>query len=125
MIPYICVLKNLRNIRKGSGNVRLKGKVAIVTGSARGLGKAIVLRLAEEGAKVIISDIDENGCKKVLELIREKGGNGIAITCDVTNRESIVNLGKATIEAFGRLDILVNNAGITKDASLKKMSEDQ
>lgn len=105
--------------------MRLEGKVAIVTGSARGLGKAIVERLAREGAKVVVTDVNEAGCKETAAEIIKAGGEALAIVCDVTNRESIEALAKATAEKWGKIDILVNNAGITKDASLKKMTDAQ
>lgn len=105
--------------------MRLEGKVAIVTGSARGLGKAIVERLAREGAKVVVTDVNEAGCIETAAEITKAGGEALAIVCDVTNRESIEALAKATVEKWGKIDILVNNAGITKDATLKKMTDAQ
>lgn len=105
--------------------MRLEGKVAIVTGSARGLGKAIVKRLAKEGAKVVVTDINEDGCIEVLREIEVAGGKGLAVKCNVTSRDEVKNLAKATLDKFGRIDILVNNAGITRDASLKKMTDEQ
>lgn len=105
--------------------MRLEGKVAIVTGSARGLGEAIVMRLAKEGAKVIVTDVNQEGCERVASKIKELGGEALAKVCDVTDRASVQALAAATAERFGKIDILVNNAGITKDASLKKMTDEQ
>lgn len=105
--------------------MRLEGKVAVVTGSARGLGKAIVERLAKEGAKVVVTDLNEQGCIETANEIIASGGDALAVTCDVTNRESVEALASATIKKYGKIDILVNNAGITKDSSLKKMTDAQ
>lgn len=105
--------------------MRLAGKVAIVTGSARGLGKAIAVRLAKEGAKVVVTDLNEDGCKEVAKEIQAIDGEAMAVKCDVTSRESVLNLAKAVISEYGKIDILVNNAGITRDASLKKMTDEQ
>lgn len=105
--------------------MRLKDKVAIVTGSARGLGKAMVLKMAAEGAKVVITDINYEGCLSVKEEIVKMGLEAIAVRCDVTNRAEVAAMVDETIKAFGKIDILVNNAGITRDASLAKMTDEQ
>lgn len=105
--------------------MRLEGKVAIVTGSARGLGKAIVARLAKEGAKVVVTDLDQAGCDAVVDDIKAAGGDAMAVACNVTDRSAVQALAASTLERFGKIDILVNNAGITKDATLKKMTDDQ
>lgn len=105
--------------------MRLKDKVAVVTGSAQGLGKAIVARMAREGAKVVVTDVNAEGAQAVVEEIKAAGGEAIAVTCNVTSRSDVEALAKTTIDTFGRVDILVNNAGITKDSSLKKMSDEQ
>jgi len=90
--------------------MKLQGKVAIVTGSARGIGKAYALRLAEEGARIVIADvIDGTGVK---EEIEKKGGEAITLHTDVSNEESVKAMAGAAIEQFGRIDILVNNAGL-------------
>ncbi|MBW8381262.1 MAG: 3-oxoacyl-ACP reductase FabG [Youngiibacter sp.] len=103
--------------------MRLEGKVAVVTGSARGLGKAIVERLAKEGAKVVVTDVNEEGCIVTANEIIANGGDALAVKCDVTNRESVEALAAAIIAKYGKIDILVNNAGITKDSTLKKLTD--
>ncbi len=103
--------------------MRLEGKVAVVTGSARGLGKAIVERLAKEGAKVVVTDVNEEGCIGTANEIIANGGDALAVKCDVTSRESVEALAAAIIAKYGKIDILVNNAGITKDSSLKKLTD--
>lgn len=105
--------------------MRLQDKVAIVTGSARGLGKAMVLRMAAEGAKVVITDINLEACQGVKAEIEQMGGTALAIKCDVTKREEVEALVEETVNKLGKVDILVNNAGITRDAQLIKMSDEQ
>jgi len=91
--------------------MRLKDKIALITGAAGGIGSATVKRFAEEGATVILSDINEEGCKKVLKEIEEKGGKGGIIAADVTKEDEIVALFSQVKKSYGRLDILANIAG--------------
>jgi len=97
---------------------RLKGKVAIVTGGARGLGKMFALGLAEEKAKVVVADIMEDGAKQTAQEIQAKGGTGMGLRVDVTSEQDTLRMAEETVKAFGRIDILVNNAamiyGITR-----------
>lgn len=102
----------------------LNGKVAIVTGARRGMGKAHSLVLAKYGVKVVVSDISEEECLKVVEEIKEKGGEAIAIKCDVSKKEEVDNLIKKTVEEWGKIDILVNNAGITQFKPFLEMTEE-
>jgi 3-oxoacyl-[acyl-carrier protein] reductase len=92
--------------------VKLEGKTAIVTGSRRGIGRAIALALAKEGANVTVSDVNQEDCQKVVSEIEKMGRKGLAVQCDVTSTPEVEALVKKTVEKFGRLDILVNNAGI-------------
>jgi len=91
--------------------MRLKDKIALVTGAAGGIGSATVKRFAEEGATVILSDINEEGCKKVLKKVEEKGGKGGIITADVTKEDEIISMFSQVKKGYGRLDILANIAG--------------
>lgn len=100
-------------------------RVAVVTGSAKGLGAAMVQRFAQEGVKVVVVDFDFEKVNEVVEQIISNGGEAIGFKCDVTNREEVKVLGEKVIENYGRLDILVNNAGITRDSSFKKMTDEQ
>ncbi|MDF2948961.1 MAG: 3-oxoacyl-(acyl-carrier-protein) reductase [Sedimentibacter sp.] len=100
-------------------------RVAVVTGSAKGLGAAMVQRFAQEGVKVVVVDFDFEKVNVVVEQIISNGGEAIGFKCDVTNREDVKALGEKVIEHYGRLDILVNNAGITRDSSFKKMTDEQ
>lgn len=104
---------------------RLQGKVAIVTGAARGIGAATAETFAAEGARVVICDLLEEEGRQLAEQINQRAGNEVAhfVSADVANFPSAQALIAQTVELFGRLDILVNNAGITRDARLQKMSE--
>lgn len=90
----------------------LNGKVAIVTGARRGMGRTHSLLLAQAGAKVVVSDIDIDECGQVVKEIEKAGGEAIAVKCDVTDKRDIDQMVKQTIDKFGKIDILVNNAGI-------------
>ncbi len=90
----------------------LTGKAAIVTGGAMGIGRAIVMRLAEAGASVMIVDIDMDAAGRVVQRVGEKGGKAQAIKADIRSLEDARKVAEGTVKAFGSLDILVNNAGI-------------
>ena len=92
--------------------MRLKDKVAIVTGAASGIGKAIAERFAREGAKVAIADIDEAAARKAAGVVGAGGGQAIGVAMDVTSEKDVDDGVAATISAFGGVDILVSNAGI-------------
>jgi NAD(P)-dependent dehydrogenase (short-subunit alcohol dehydrogenase family) len=92
---------------------RLKGKVAIVTGSAHGIGRAIVERYGAEGARVVIADVNESGAESAAAGIRERGGEAVAIMTDVSDKAAVDRLFDETLQRFGTVDILVNNAGLT------------
>ena len=96
------------------------GKVAVVTGSARGIGLAIARRFAEAGASVVLCDVSE---KQVRESAAQLPGKALGVKADVTNADDIAALFDATIKAFGRLDVVVNNAGITRDTLMLRMDE--
>jgi 3-oxoacyl-[acyl-carrier protein] reductase len=103
----------------------LAGKVALVTGGSRGIGRAVCLALAAEGAKVVVNYQSAAGAAdSVVAAIREAGGEAIAVQADVADPTAAAALVKATTDAFGGLDILVNNAGITRDTLLMRMSEE-
>ena len=90
--------------------MRLKGKVAIVTGGARGLGRGYALRLAKEGAKVVVADILDG--KETVDAIAEQGGETIYVHTDVTSEGSTQEMAQKTVGRFGRIDILINNAAL-------------
>ncbi|ARJ37911.1 3-oxoacyl-ACP reductase [Sporosarcina sp. P21c] len=103
----------------------LNGKVAIITGAGRGIGRETALVFAENGATVIISDLDAQPAAEVVSEIEEKGGRALAICGDITDPEFPRTLMEKTVEEFGRLDILVNNAGVTRDSLIHKMTDEQ
>ncbi|HHY32586.1 MAG TPA: 3-oxoacyl-ACP reductase FabG [Firmicutes bacterium] len=105
--------------------MRLKDKVAIITGSGRGLGKEAALLFAREGAKVVVCDVNEEWAKSTAREIQEAGGVAIAVYVDVTSPESVKAMVDETLKEFGRIDVLVNNAGVTADALLVKMTDEQ
>lgn len=104
--------------------MRFKDKVAIVTGSGRGMGKAIALALAREGAKVVILDIDTANGKEVVREIEKGGGEAIFVKADVSKRTDVERVVQATLDRFGKIDILVNNAGIHDGATFTEESEE-
>ena len=105
--------------------MRLKDKVAIVTGSGRGIGEGVAERFAEEGAKVIINDVNEADANAVVEKIKGMGGQAVAVIGSVASRDVVQSLVDTAIEEFGTVDIIVNNAGITRDVMLHKMTDEQ
>jgi 3-oxoacyl-[acyl-carrier protein] reductase len=106
--------------------MKLKDKVALVTGSSRGVGKAIALAFAKEGAKVMVNyTSNEKAANEVLETIRKMGGQAGVFKADVAKKAEAQALVQATVDAFGGLDILVNNAGFTRPAMMLKMTEEQ
>lgn len=99
----------------------LEGKVAIVTGARRGIGRAIALKLAKEGASVVVTDLSKDDCEAVVKEIKGLGSNGLAMKLDVTNEKDVKRVVESTKKKFGRIDILVNNAGIFIQEDLEKM----
>ncbi len=105
--------------------MRLKDKVAIVTGAGRGIGEGIIMRFVEEGAKVIVNDVNEADAKSVVEKVKAKGGKAVAVVGSVTSRETVQKMVDTAVQEFGTLDIMVNNAGITRDSIMHKMTDEQ
>ena len=104
--------------------MRLNGKVAIVTGSAQGIGRAIAMRLASEGATIVVNDINMEKANQAADEIKGQGGTAIAFKADVTNRAEVQNLMKNTMEKFKAIHILVNNAGIIRHRPFPEMTEE-
>jgi 3-oxoacyl-[acyl-carrier protein] reductase len=107
------------------GGNRLHGKVAIVTGAGRGIGEAIALKLAREGARVVVNDLDEAPAAAVAKAIRDAGGEAVAYSGNVCRDGLGQQLVAKAMETFQGLDILVNNAGYTWDNVIQKMSDEQ
>lgn len=102
---------------------RLKEKVAVVTGGARGLGKAFSLAMAEEGAMVVLADILDKEAEQTAQEIRTSGGSAISVKVDVTSEDETIRMAEETIKAFGRIDILINNAAMFYGIARKPFME--
>ena len=103
----------------------LQGKVAIITGSGRGIGKAIAIKLASLGANIVINDIPQSeDADKTSEEIKAMGVDSIVVKGDVRKTEDVQELIKKTLDKFGKIDIFVNNAGVTRDGLMLRMTED-
>jgi 3-oxoacyl-[acyl-carrier protein] reductase len=113
--------------------MKLENKVAIVTGSGSGIGRATALRLAKEGATVAICDVNQAGIDETVQLVGEGGGKAIGVAGNVADRADVEKIVAEALDQFGKLDILINNAGITRDAltvrvkdgDIKLMSDEQ
>jgi 3-oxoacyl-[acyl-carrier protein] reductase len=104
--------------------MRFADKVAVVTGGGRGIGRAIALRLAQEGANIAVLDINEDNARETAEMIRALGRQAVAIATDVSDSEAVQAAIARTIETLGDLHILINNAGITRDMLIIKMKDE-
>jgi len=106
--------------------MKLKDKIAIVTGSSRGVGKAIAEAYGKAGANVVVNySSSEKSALDVVKTIQDSGSKAIAVKADVAQKEDVKRLVQAAIDEFGRIDIIVNNAGFTRPAMMLKMEEDQ
>lgn len=105
--------------------MQLKEKTAIVTGAARGIGREIALRLAREGANIVIADINSEGGERVAQEIRALGAQALAVQADIGRLEEAERLVGDTLATFGGLHILVNNAGIRRDDLMLRLSEEK
>ncbi|MCX5918936.1 MAG: SDR family NAD(P)-dependent oxidoreductase, partial [Deltaproteobacteria bacterium] len=105
--------------------MRLKDKVALVTGAGRGIGEAIALLFAEEGANLVVNDVNEANAKSSVEKIKGRGRQARLVIGSVTVQGVVQRMVDTAVQEFGTLDILVNNAGIIRDARLHKMTEEQ
>ncbi|HID94606.1 MAG TPA: SDR family oxidoreductase [Candidatus Latescibacteria bacterium] len=103
--------------------MRLRDRVAVITGSGRGIGAATAIRLAEEGAKIVVNDINEENANKVVDEIKSKGSDAVGVIVDITKMDNAKKLIDTGVEKFGQIDILVNNAGLNRDMLIKDMTE--
>jgi len=104
--------------------MRLRGRVAIITGAARGIGKAIALAFIGEGAKVALVDIDQEKLETVRNEIVNKKGEAISLSCDITKSAEVREMLNRTYRTFSRIDILVNNAGIIRRGTIDTVTEE-
>ncbi|QXD16262.1 3-oxoacyl-ACP reductase FabG [Rhodocaloribacter litoris] len=104
---------------------KLADKMAIVTGGARGIGRATATLFAREGAAVVVADRDREAAEALAGTLQAEGARALALPVDVTRPEDTERMARETADRFGRIDILVNNAGITQDATLRKMTPEQ
>ena len=105
--------------------MRLKGKVSIITGGASGIGKATVLKFAQEGAIVAVCDLNQETIDATVNEVKAAGGEAVGYIVNVTNKSQINDMVADVKARFGRIDVLVNNAGIVQDAQLTKMTDEQ
>jgi len=104
---------------------KLEGKIAIVTGSGRGIGQAIALKLASEGAKLVVNDLDAGPTQETIAKVRALGSDAVSCDGDVTAPDFGTRIVKTTLDAYGGIDIIVNNAGYAWDGVIQKMSDEQ
>ena len=116
--------KDTKEFRMAPNDTPLNGKVAIVTGSGRGLGLAYAAELARQGASVVVNDVDEQAAADAVATIVAEGGKAVAVVAPVGSTATAKSLVAAAVDGFGRLDILVTNAGVLRDTVLWKMSDD-
>jgi len=117
------LLKKEANFKEGGLIMRLKGKTALITGGARGIGRAIALTFAREGADIVVADVNLEVAGKTASEIEAMGRGALALEMDVTDYQKVEEGINKILDKFGKVDILVNNAGITKDNLLLRMSQ--
>ncbi|MGI5173745.1 glucose 1-dehydrogenase [Treponema sp. OMZ 840] len=103
---------------------RFEGKVAVITGSARGMGKETARQMAEEGASIVLTDIDQNAIDKTADEFRNAGYSFIPVVCDISKRNQVDNLINETVKAFKKIDILINNAGLLLTAAIEETTDE-
>jgi len=104
--------------------MRLKDRVAIVTGAARGIGRAVAWIFVREGAKVVLVDLEKAGLEALQEEVRKRGGEALAVPCDVSKASEVKEMVEKVLRIFSRIDILVNNAGIIRRGTIESVTEE-
>jgi 3-oxoacyl-[acyl-carrier protein] reductase len=105
--------------------MKLKEKVAWITGGGSGIGRATALRFASEGAKVVVSDLEEKALNDTVDAIKKAGGEAVAVVGSVAERADVDRMVKTALDSYGRLDILINNAGINRDGLVTRIKDDE
>ncbi len=103
----------------------LKDRVAVITGSGRGIGRGIAFKLSEKGASIVVNDKDKQAVDDTVKALVEKGGTAVGVVADISTKNGVERLMDTAVRELGRLDILVNNAGEFQGASLEEMTEEQ
>ena len=103
---------------------RFEGKIAIITGAAKGMGQATSMQMSYEGATTVIIDVDANGLQQTMEKIQSAGGKAKPVICDIQDRTQVDALIDGTKKEFGRLDILVNNAGLSLPGTIEETTDE-
>jgi 3-oxoacyl-[acyl-carrier protein] reductase len=111
-------------VARPAGVARFEGKVAVVTGAARGIGAATARRFADEGAAVAVVDLTEECARGTAEALRAAGATALAVGCDVADAKAVDAAVSGIVDELGKIDVLVNNAGVTRDNLVHKMTED-
>jgi 3-oxoacyl-[acyl-carrier protein] reductase len=109
----------------GVDMTKLAGKVAIVTGAGRGIGQAIALKLASEGARVVVNDLDAEPARDTVAAIGSSGGEAVACVGNVTHADFATRFVRTAIDSFGGIDVIINNAGFPWDNVIQKMTDEQ
>jgi 3-oxoacyl-[acyl-carrier protein] reductase len=104
--------------------MRLKDRVAVVTGAARGIGRAVAWIFAGEGAKIVLVDLEKAGIEALQEEVRKRGGEALAVPCDVSKASEVKEMIEKVLRIFSRIDILVNNAGIIRRGTIESVTEE-
>ena len=104
--------------------MQIKGRVALITGSASGMGRGTAEVMAQHGVKIVINDVDQSKVDEVVKGIKEAGGEAMGVVADITNKAEVEAMFKQVVDTYGRIDILVNNAGIFRDKAFLKMTEE-
>jgi len=105
--------------------MKLRDKIALVTGAGRGIGRAIAIALAKEGASIVVNDVDDRLAEETANEVKAMGCKTLAIRADISSGFEVNRMVETTLRSFGRIDILVNNAGIFSSVPLESMSEDE
>jgi len=106
-------------------SMKLRDKIALVTGAGRGIGRAIAIALAKEGASIVVNDVDDRLAEETANEVKAMGCKTLAIRADISSGFEVNRMVETTLRSFGRIDILVNNAGIFSSVPLESMSEDE